>query len=303
MLKCHPHRFLFILLSFSVATLPGCGMTVQQHAAVRKFSASTVALADLAAEHLTQSRAQIVEMNMLRARLGDQAIDVDPDAPVELNNEALGGLIPARHLEARLAALAALSDYAEWLVELAHAESDDGLRVAVDSLLGSLRRVDAFEVDSGRQTAVGDMVMLAANQIVEAQRADVMRQIVVATEPWIAAIVDSLRRDLDPNETGWAFAYLETVRQLEQAATIAEARDGETAAPAVLEARLVAQRDRSAFERTSRHLTALCEDLRRALINLRGAMQSRHVTLDDLDGLLTRAEAVAEAVAVIRSGN
>mgnify|MGYP007073236304 CR=1 FL=1 len=154
-------RLLPVLLLALAAALPGCGMTVRQHAAVRKFSASTVALCDLAAQHFTESRAQVVAVNLRRARLGDPAIDVSPNAPVEANDAALAGLIQARHLTARLVALSALRVYANLLTALAGDAAEDELRVAVDGLLGSLQRADAFELGAERRASVTGIVTLA----------------------------------------------------------------------------------------------------------------------------------------------
>jgi len=291
-----------LLVLVAAIVMPGCGLTIRQEIGVRKFATASIAMSQLATNYFTDSRAQVIAMNTQRVRLGDSAIAVDPTATAEVNETALAGLIQEKHLASRLAAMTALRTYATLLTELAGDVEADALQVSVDRFLTSLERVDTIHLSNDRRAAVGGLITQAAAQWVDQQRADALRAIVIKAEPWVVQVIELLKRDVEAQQEQWLFAYLETVRQLEQAATIAEATTDATPAD-ITQARLMAQQHRAAHVKTAARLHELCDALRLAQVNLRGAMQSQHVTPDDLDTLLDRAQSAVEAITIIRSGN
>jgi hypothetical protein len=55
----------------------GCGLTLQQCAAVERFSAATMEFATLTSSELVRSRTDVLEMNTLRVQLNDDTVKLD----------------------------------------------------------------------------------------------------------------------------------------------------------------------------------------------------------------------------------
>jgi hypothetical protein len=55
----------------------GCGLTLQQRAAVERFSAATIDFATLTSSELVRSRTDVLEMNTLRVQLNDDTVKLD----------------------------------------------------------------------------------------------------------------------------------------------------------------------------------------------------------------------------------
>ena len=67
----------FIVVACCTICLSGCGLSVQQRAAVQKFSAATIDFATLTSSELVKSRTDVLEMNTLRVQLNDDTVKLD----------------------------------------------------------------------------------------------------------------------------------------------------------------------------------------------------------------------------------
>jgi hypothetical protein len=66
-----------IVVACCVVFLVGCGLRLQQRAAVQRFSAATIDFATLTSSELVRSRTDVLEMNTLRDQLNDDAVKPD----------------------------------------------------------------------------------------------------------------------------------------------------------------------------------------------------------------------------------
>ncbi len=308
-MRITPNRRIAVSILVLIATCgsAGCGMTARQRSAVRQFSDATAQLADLAGEHLTDSRRQVVAMGLLRAKLGDATASVGLGT-TDTNDNGTAELIAPRHLHDRLTALAALRDYANLLGTLSGGSAADDTQVAATALHASLARAGWVGTDNPRSRLFGQLVMLSAGQVSEAQRAEALRRVVVDAEPFVLHVLTLLQDDLDARAEQWAFAYMASIDLLTQAATLAESRlrAGDDPSNAVMrasivEARLVASHNAEAFTRTSLELRQLIVAVRLGQVNLRTALQSPDVTIEDIERLMLNARDAVQAIAAIRA--
>lgn len=99
-------RVLFCLVL--VVVVSGCGLTIQQKAALGQFATATRDLSVAAQAEFQKSRQDVVDMNRLRLELGDANADVTK----------LDSLLTLDRTRDRIVALQALEDYAGLLNKL-----------------------------------------------------------------------------------------------------------------------------------------------------------------------------------------
>ena len=127
---CHFHLSILHLACVALL-LTGCGLSVQQRAAVQRFSAATADFADIGTSEFVRSRTDVLEMNKLRLQLQDDTLK-----PSQIDEH-----FTVERVKVRVDAVGALKEYAELLLVLATSSQEPQLRNAADSLVASLRKL------------------------------------------------------------------------------------------------------------------------------------------------------------------
>ena len=298
-----------VLRSIPSASLPllillvlgaGCGLTVRQRAAVDRFGAATVDFAALASTELVKSRTDVLEMNTLRAKLGD---------PVLIADRPMDEHFSVAQVKIRTDALKALEDYGALLQALVTTSQTEKLQKAADGFVGSLRKVNGITLTDAQAGTVGEAVQKVGGLIVEYMRAEATRQIVTDTQPHVTRLLELVRRDFDPQADHWSLGYSKVLLALDGAASRAErlarvsggASSADASTVAVVgEARAAQQRNAMRFTTVSAQVLESTAKLAEAHTNLRYAVQSKEVTLDELNTYVSQVEDFVRIYAILR---
>jgi len=294
-------RFPSALLRLSMMLLlaTGCGLTVQQRSAVERFGAATADFATLASSELVKSRTDVVDMNTLRAKLGDPALASDG---------ALDEHFSVAQVKVRTDALKALEEYGALLQTLVRSSQKDQLQKAADGFVASLRKVNGVSLSDGQAGAIGEAVQKVGGLIVEYMRADATRQIVTDTQPHVSRVLQLVKRDFDPQADHWSLGYDKVLAALDGAAARAErvaslsagAPPGPVTVALVGEARAARQRNATRFKAVSAQVLEVTAKLAEAQKNLRYAVQSKTVSLDEVNDYVSQVEDFVRIYAILR---
>jgi hypothetical protein len=296
-----PRRVLPALLRLGLLLLlaTGCGLTVQQRSAVERFGAATVDFAALASGELVKSRTDVVDMNTLRAKLGDPALAADA---------ALDEHFSVAQVKVRTDALKALEEYGALLQTLVSASQTEQLQTAADGFVASLRKVNGVSLSDGQAGAIGEAVRKVGGLLVEYMRAEATRQIVTDTQPHVSRVLQLIRRDFDPLADHWSLGYDKVVVALDGAAARAERIAGLPAGtppnPAAValvgEARAVGRRNAARVKAVSAQVLDSAAKLAEAQKNLRYAVQATTVSFDEVNDYVSQVEDFVRIYAILR---
>lgn len=281
------------LLLCSVLLLAGCGLTVQQRAAVLKFSAATGDLATVTADEFADSRKDVIEMNKLRVALRDPVAKAD-----QLDDQ-----FTLDQTRVRVRALEALKGYAELLHALVTTSQEAELKAAADSFMTSLRRVNGVRLDDAQAAAIGQAIELFGGLWIEHQRAAATRRVVEVTHNQVIGLLDLIQRDFDPHADHWSLGYDATAEALRGLALLKAKLidENDIAGQAIVEqARILAIENRSRFQSIAEEVRSSVEKLRKAESNLKYALQSGEISVEDVDAYLSQVQQLVEVYRILR---
>ena len=272
--------------------LGGCGLTLQQKAAVQRFATTTSTFATLSSAEFVTSRRDLIEMNMLRVQLGDDAVTPD----------RVDTLFTVDRVKARVDAVAALKDYGELLNALATNSQTSELMNAADGFVGSLRKVPGVGLSDEKAAVISTVVQQVGGLIIEYMRAKAIREVVTTTHQPVLAVVEQVRRDFDLKADHWSLGYAVTIEGLKSAADIAARSPGAAAQAAVIgQARVLADQNKKRFDALATELAASVSSLREAQITLRHAVQSRDISIEEIQSYAARIEDLVKVYKILRA--
>jgi hypothetical protein len=276
----------FIALTFSY----GCGLSTRQKASVAEFGSASADFANIAGEALVRTRAEVIEMNKARVALGDRDLDASK----------LDEHFTIERVEARMAAVNALNEYAQLLLALVNFSSDERLTAAADSFLTSLRKIEGAQVSADQGKAFSALVRLGGGLIVEAKRRKSVQEVVEFAHPRVLMIVTLVERDFDPDADHWSLGYDKVAVALSGQAKLVATRHA-TTAPTTLPAntavqidaiqlRLLADRNRATFLELAERVLAVAAEVRRAQTNLRSVVHADTIGVEDIHQYLSKVQ-------------
>jgi hypothetical protein len=270
----------------------GCGLTLQQRAAVERFSAATIDFATLTSSELVRSRTDVLEMNTLRVQLNDDTVKLD----------RMDAHFTVEQVKVRVDAMHALQEYAELLHTLVTTSQQAQLQNAADSFVTSLRKVQGVSLSDEKAGAIGLAIQQVGGLVVEYMRAKAAREVVTTSHDTILQLVDLVRRDFNPKADHWSLGYDVVVTALVGAAEFAAVGpNAAIRAPLVGEAKVVAAQNRARFTTVAAQVDASAAALREAQINLLSALQSSDVTLDDINNYVVQLQDFVEIYSILRA--
>ncbi|MFO0700610.1 MAG: hypothetical protein U0236_15410 [Nitrospira sp.] len=187
-------------------TLSGCGLTAKQKAALDSFAAATQEFSNSVQTEFQKNRQDVIEMNRVRFELGDDK--------VQLNE--LDRLLTRERVQTRVTALQTLEDYAGLLRKLVGAVPEGELLEASNSFVSNLKNVKGVSFSDEQAEGIGKAVAAVGGLYVEHKRAHAVREVVETANQPILSVIDLVKRDLDPNESGWSAGYKLTASKLER---------------------------------------------------------------------------------------
>lgn len=272
--------------------LAGCGLTLQQRAAVERFSAATIDFTTLTSSELIKSRTDVLQMNTLRVQLNDDT--VKPDHMDEH--------FTVDRVRVRVDAMHALKEYAELLHMLVTTSQQAQLKNAADSFVVSLRKVQGVSLSDDKAGAIGMAIQQVGGLVVEYMRAKAAREVVTASHDAILQLVDLVRRDFNPQADHWSLGYDVVVTALVGAAEFAAVGpNAAMRAPLVGEAKVAAAQNRARFTTLAVQVDGSAVALREAQINLRDVLQSSDVTFDGINSYVTQLQDFVEIYSILRA--
>lgn len=283
-------RLIFIAC-FSVLQV-GCGLTLQQRAAVERFSAATIDFATLTSSELVRSRTDVLEMNTLRVQLNDNTVKLDH----------MDAHFTVEQVKVRVDAMHALKEYAELLHTLVTTSQQAQLQNAADSFVTSLRKVQGVSLSDDQAGAMRLAIQQVSGLVVEYMRTKAAREVVTASNDSILQLVDLVRRSFNPKADYWSLGYDLVITALVGAAEFAAVGpDAAIRAPLVGAAKVVAAQNRARFTTLAAQVDASAVALREAQINLRSALQSSDVTLDNINSYVGQLQNFVEIYSILRA--
>lgn len=277
-------------LTLAAWVLVGCGLTVNQRAGVERFSAATKDFAGISATEFVKSRTDVIEMNTLRVELMDETVAL----------ERLDEHFTVARVTERLRAIQALQDYADLLSTLVSTSQKEELKNAADSFVGSLRKVKGVSLTDEQAGAVGTAVAAVGGLFVEHLRARATRQVVLSTHESVLQVVGLVERDFDPGADHWSLGYDKVAVALRGAA-VPSGGGGPRPAPETSgRARVLAQQNRERFRTVGADVGKAATTLRAAQVNLREALESPRIGLEDINAYVAQVEELVMVYRVLR---
>lgn len=270
-------RVLLYCLVF-LPLLQGCGLTIQQKAALDQFATATRDLSVAAQTEFQKSRQDVVEMNRLRLELGDQRADVTK----------LDSLLTLDRTRERIVALQVLEDYAGLLNKLVGTVPEGELLEASNTFVGNLKQVKGVTLTDQEAEGIGKAVAAVGGLYVEHKRATAVRQVVETAHVPILTMIDLLKKDFDPNSDFWTAGYRQTALELRgHAVAIAgSVADNDLASKQIVQrARILAGENMTRFTAVSSQITALATTLSDAQKNLRLMLDSSALNVQNIKRL------------------
>lgn len=274
--------------------LTGCGLTVQQKAALDHFASATHDFSTLAQTEFQKSRQDVIEMNRYRFELGDPRVKA-----TELDQ-----LLTRDRAEARIMALQALEDYAELLRKLVGAVPESELLEASNSFVANLRSIKGVSFSDQQAEGIGKAVAAVGGLYVEHKRARAVREVVdTANEP-IVTVIDLVKRDFDPTTMGWNSAYKLMASNLDGHSTIvgkSVSEDNLTAKQSVLRGQALAAENTTRFDLVSEEIVKLASAVADAQKNLRLVLNPSSLNTEGIDQLANRVREFKSIYGLLRN--
>ncbi len=275
------NRYIYTLLNVLIALTLflqfGCGLSVKQRAAAQTFSAATIDLATLAEAEFTKSRADVIEMNTFRVKLGDDAVSLDK----------IDDYFTVDEVKQRVAAANSLKRFGELLHTLVSSSQKEQLKIASDNFVTSLKTVRGVNLSDDQAGAIGSAVQIVGGLWIEYRRAQATREAIAASFPFLMKLSQFIERDFDSKETHWFLGYQVSENALTNQADVVQSDDqvrkDELASLALIsEGRVIAKRNQTRFKAVSTSITKAAKQSRAALEELRKSLDCEEVPTQDI---------------------
>ncbi len=275
-------------------TVFGCGLTVKQKAALDSFSMATQAFSASAQTEFQKNRHDVIEMNRVRFELGDPRVTL-----TELDR-----LLTRDRVQTRVMALQALGDYAELLRKLVGSVPEEELLEASNSFVSNLRNVKGVSFSDEQAEGIGKAVAAVGGLYVEHKRAYAVREIVETAHQSILSVINLVKRDLDPKESGWNVGYKLTASELEgHALKISGSAPSHDllSKSLLLRAQAMAAENTTRFDRVSAELVGLASAVAEAQQNVRQVLQASDVNVEHVQQLANKVREFKSVYGLLRN--
>lgn len=278
----------------TLALLAGCGLSVQQQAAISRFSTATSEFSTVSRSEFQQSRSDVIEMNRRRRQLGDDSVAVTE----------LDGHFTIDRTTTRLAAIDALQEYSQLLGTLVSTTPPSEVKAATDSFVASLRKVPGVSLSDSEAGAIGRVVVFGGTLFIEYKRKKAVQEVVEIAHPHILSIIDLVKQDFDPDSDLWNAGYRQVTLDLRGAAQAARPRaaSGDLPAQALIAGSVeLAEENAGRFASICAQITQTADRLREAQQNLRYAVHSNEITSQDIDNYVAQVNELAAIYSLLRT--
>lgn len=263
-----------------------CGSSAERRGAVLAFAEASAHLAQVAAAEFRQSREDVIAMNRMRVRLGDST----------MTPAALEGNLTADRVTTRVLAVEALATYAELLRTLATSNQREQISAATLKFTSALKATPRVDLSNSQLGAIGAAVNALGGIAIEAMRERALREVVPKTHGAVISLVNLLKEDFDPEGEHWTLGYDVTTVALEGAATLAAAREPQL----VHEARMLAATNQQRVQALAPKLVEACDALLSAQTNLNYAVQSRELSIAEIELYVGKVTQLSALYKVLR---
>jgi len=277
-----------------IVFMSGCGLTIQQKAALDQFATATHDLSVAAQTEFQKSRQDVIEMNRLRLELGDPTADV----------AKLDSLLTLDRTRDRIVALQALADYGGLLNKLVGTVPEGELLEASNTFVGNLKQVKGVTLTDQEAEGIGRAVAAVGGLYVEYKRATAVRQVVETAHTPVLTMIDLLKKDFDPNSDFWNAGYRHTALDLRgHAASIAGSVPVNDLASkqSVQRAKTLAEENMIRFTAISMQIAALATTLSDAQKNLRLVLNPSELNVQSIDQLTTQVREFKAIYSLLRN--
>lgn len=274
--------------------LSGCGLTVQQKAALDHFASATHEFSTIAQTEFQKSRQDVIEMNRFRFELSDPRVK-----PTDLDQ-----LLTRDRAESRIQALQSLEDYAVLLRKLVAAVPEQELFEASNSFVANLRTIRGVSFSDQQAEGIGKAVAAVGGLYVEHKRARAVREVVEAANEPIGTVINLVKRDFDPAAMGWNAGYKLMASELDGRAMKVGAsvpQDDVTAKQSVLRAQAMAAENTARFDLVSTELVRLASAVADAQKNLRLVLNPSSLNTEGIDQLANRVREFKSIYSLLRN--
>ncbi len=270
----------------------GCGLTVAQQEATRKFGWASITVGEFTMSELPRMRETTMVLNTASVSIGGTADPGDLDGPADPNT------IPTRVLAAE-----ALASYGRLLVALVEETQAQELQKAADEFVASAARASESDLSDAQLQAAGRIVTAIGRRIVEYEKSRALKAIVPEYRPVIDELCDLLR--LDFLKTGLRLAQgldVAAVRlQADADIVLADRRAPETQRAAAAEALRMADVARARTDIVYREAVQALDALKKANAQLVEALASDQFGIADVQAFAHEAQGL-HAAAMALSG-
>lgn len=274
--------------------LQGCGLTIQQKAALDQFATATHDLSVAAQTEFQKSRQDVVEMNRLRFELGDPTADV----------AKLDSLFTLDRTRDRIVALRALADYGGLLNKLVGAVPEGELLEASNTFVGNLKQIKGVTLSDQEAEGIERAVASVGGLYVEYKRATAVRQVVETVHTPVLTVIDLVKKDFDPNSDFWSAGYRQTALDLRGhavAITGSVAANDLASKQIVQRAKMLAGENMNRFTVVSSQIAALATMLSDAQNNLRLVLDSSELNVQNINQLTAQVREFKTIYGLLRN--
>jgi hypothetical protein len=282
-----------ILVLSLLIVLSGCGLTLQQKANVKNFSAATMDFANLTGEEFAKSREDVIAMNKFRViRFNDDSVDTTK----------LDGNLTVERAKIRIDAVNALRNYAELLQALAETSQKEELKSSTDSFIAGARKIEGVTLSDSEADAISSTVQALAGFFIECKRAQAICEVIEIADEHIMIILEEIEKDFARTGEAWSLEYENMAEGLRGKAVLhKQLNAGNDAAISVANEGLVlADSNKVRFLSISDQIIAAIDPLREAQKDLSYSLQSKEVTVKDIDLYISQIEDLVEKYKLIR---
>ncbi len=283
-----------VLWLIVAVVLSGCGLTIQQKAALDQFATATRALSIAAQTELQKSRQDVVDMNRLRLELGDSTADV----------ANLDSLLTLDRTRERVVALQALEDYGVLLNKLVGTASQEELLEAGSAFVGNLKQVKGVRLSDQEAEGIGKAVAAVGGLYVEHKRASAVRHVVETAHAPVLAVIELVKRDFDPASDFWNAGYRQTTLDLRGHAVAISGSVSENdlaSKQSIQRAKTMAVENLDRFHKVSKEIAALSVTLAEAQKNLRLVLNPSALNVQSIDQLTSQVREFRTIYGLLRN--
>jgi len=180
-----------------LVTATGCGLTVEQKAAVSRFSRSTAAVGETTSNEMIRMRGMVIQMNAASYVIMGKVTDPSLDAPklTDLDHN-----FTVSNVDTVVQAATALQAYGELLQALVDDTQQKELKSAAESFVASVKTVPGAKLSADQ----GDLIAVAIEQLgglyIEWKKKKAVKTIVTQAKDAVTGVCQLLATEFDPQQ-------------------------------------------------------------------------------------------------------